>query len=65
MEYATELGAETEEHPHVVEEQSPPLPLRTLDIPSGFEGSLAASDANEAVLVSPVIDDFPDVTPLW
>jgi len=49
----------------LLEEQSPPLPLRTLDIPSGFEGSLAASDANEAVLVSPVIDDFPDVTPLW
>ena len=49
----------------LLEEQSPPLPLRTLDIPSGFEGSLAASDANEAVLVSPVIEDFPDVTPLW
>ena len=28
MEYATELGAETEEHPHVVEEQSPPLQQR-------------------------------------
>ena len=49
----------------LLEEQSPPLPLRTLDIPSGFEGSLAASDANQAVLVSPVIEDFPDVTPLW
>ena len=49
----------------LLEEQSPPLPLRTLDIPSGLEGSLAASDANEAVLVSPVLDDFPDVTPLW
>ena len=27
----------------LLEEQSPPLPMRTLDISSGFNGSLAAT----------------------
>ena len=49
----------------LLEEQGPPLPLRTLDIPSGFDGSLAASDINESDLERPMPDDFPDVTPLW
>ena len=49
----------------LLEEQSPPLPLRTLDIPSGFDGSLAASHINESDLEQPMPDDFPDVTPLW
>ena len=49
----------------LLEEQSPPLPLRTLDIPSGFDGSLAATHADESVLESPTADHFPDVTPLW
>ena len=49
----------------LLEEQSPLLPLRTLDIPSGFNGSLASTDPNEPELESPTVDDFPDVTPLW
>lgn len=49
----------------LLEEQSPPLPMRTRDLESGFNGSLAVSDANEAVLESPAVNDFPDVTPLW
>ena len=49
----------------LLEEQSPPLPMRTEDIESGFNGSLAVNDANEPVLESPAANDFPDVTPLW
>ncbi len=49
----------------LLEEQSPPLPLRTLDIPSGFNGSLSATNAHESVLESPTADHFPDVTRLW
>ena len=49
----------------LLEEQSPPLPLRTRDISSGFNGSLAATDSNEPLLKLPTPDDFPDVTPLW
>ena len=49
----------------LLEEQSPPLPLRTLDIASGFDGSLAVTDANELRPASPAVNDFPDVTPLW
>ena len=49
----------------LLEEQSPPLPLRTFDIPSGFDGSLAATNAHASVLESPTADHFPDVTPLW
>ena len=49
----------------LLEEQSPPLPFRTLDIPSGFDGSLAATQFDEAIPESPPADDFPDVTPLW
>jgi len=49
----------------LLEEQSSPLPLRTLDIPSGFEGSLAVTDVNESRLETSGSDDFPDVTPLW
>ena len=46
----------------LLEEQSPPLPMRTQDISSGFNGSLAAT---EAVLDAPTADHFPNVTPLW
>ena len=49
----------------LLEEQSPPLPFRTLDIPSGFDGSLAATQFDEAILELPPEDDFPDMTPLW
>ena len=55
----------------LLEEQSPPLPMRSLDISSGFNGSLAATDATdaidaiEAVPDAPRVDHFPDVTPLW
>ena len=49
----------------LLEEQSPPLPFRTLDIPSGFDGSLAATQSEESISESPAADDFPDVTPLW
>ena len=52
----------------LLEEQSPPLPMRSLDISSGFNCSLAATDATdaiEAVPDAPRVDHFPDVTPLW
>ena len=49
----------------LLEAQSPPLPFRTLDIPSGFDGSLASTQFDEAIPESPPADDFPDVTPLW
>ena len=49
----------------LLEEQSPPLPMQTLDISSGFNGSLAATDSIDAVLDAPRVDHFPDVTPLW
>ena len=49
----------------LLEEQSPPLPMRILDISSGFNGSLAATDSIEAVPDVPRVDHFPDVTPLW
>ena len=49
----------------LLEEQSPPLPLRTEDIESGFNGSLAVTEVTEPVLESPAVSDFPDVTPLW
>ena len=49
----------------LLEEQSPPLPMRTQDISSGFNGSLAATKAIEAVPDAPTVDHFPDVTPLW
>ena len=49
----------------LLEEQSPPLPMRTLDISSGFNGSLAATDANEPLPDVPSADHFPGVTPLW
>ena len=48
-----------------LEEQSPALPFRTLDIPSGFDSSLAATQSDEAIPESSAADDFPDVTPLW
>ena len=48
----------------LLEEQSPPLPMRAQDISSGF-GSLAATEAIEAVPDAPTADHFPDVTPLW
>ena len=49
----------------LLEEQSPPLPMRTLDISSGFNGSLAVTDSIEAVPDAPRVDHFPDVTLLW
>ena len=49
----------------LLEEQSPPLPMRTLDLSSGFNGSLAATDANEPLPDVPSADHFPGVTPLW
>ena len=49
----------------LLEEQSPPLPMRTLDISSGFNGSLAATDTIEPELESSTADHFLDVTPLW
>ena len=52
----------------LLEEQSPPLPMRTLDISSGFNGSLAATETIEAVPDvpdAPSSDHFPGVTPLW
>ena len=45
----------------LLEEQSPPLPFRTLDIPSGFDGSLAATQFDEAIPESPPADGFSDV----
>ena len=47
----------------LLEAQSPPLPFRTLDIPSGFDGSLAATQFDEAIPELPPEDDFPDMTP--
>ena len=49
----------------LLEEQSPPLPMRTLDLSNGFNGSLASTDVIEPALESPTTDHFPDVTPLW
>ena len=49
----------------LLEEQSPPLPMRTLDISSGFNGSLAATETIDAVPDAPSSDHFPGVTPLW
>jgi len=49
----------------LLEEQSPPLPMRTMDISSGFNGSLAATETIEAVPDAPSSDHFPGVTPLW
>ena len=49
----------------LLEEQSPALPLRTLDIPSGFDGSLSATGVNEPALDPSRAEDFPDITPLW
>ena len=49
----------------LLEEQSPPLPMRTLDISSGFNGSLAVTETIEAVPDAPSSDHFPGVTPLW
>ena len=49
----------------LLEEQSPPLLMRTMDISSGFNGSLAATETIEAVPDAPSGDHFPGVTPLW
>ena len=49
----------------LLEEQSPPLPMRTLDISSGFNCSLAATEVNESMPDAPMADYFPDATPLW
>jgi hypothetical protein len=39
--------------------------MRTLDISSGFNGSLAATETIEAVPDGPSDDHFPGVTALW
>ena len=49
----------------LLEEQSPPLPMQTMDISSVFNGSLVATDTIEAVQDAPLDDHFPGVTPLW
>ena len=49
----------------LLEEQSPPLPMRTMDVSSGFNGSLAAAETIEVVQDAPSDDHFPGVTPLW
>ena len=49
----------------LLERQSPPLPMRILDISSGSNGSLAATETIEAVPDAPSDDHFPGVTPLW
>ena len=49
----------------LLEEKSPPQPMRTLDISSCFNGSLAATENIEAVSDAPSDDHFPGVTPLW
>ena len=49
----------------LLEDQSLPLPMRTLDVSSGFNSSLAAIDAIEILTDAPTADHFPDVTPLW
>ncbi|AHF62641.1 putative occludin/ELL family [Synechococcus sp. WH 8109] len=46
----------------LLEEQSPPLLMRTLDISSGFNGSLAATESMPDELKE---DHFPSVTPMW
>ena len=48
----------------LLEEQSPPLPFRTLEIPSEFDGSLAATQFDEAIPESPPAGDFLEVNPL-
>ena len=65
MEYATELGAETEEHPHVVEEQSPPLQQRQQrqhqpEMPTGLRWSSSRNHwqpENELVILSTSTND--------
>ena len=47
-----------------MEEQSQPLPMRTLDISSGFNASLAATVTIEAVPDAPSDDHFPGMAPL-
>ena len=49
----------------LLEEQSPPLPMRTLYISSGFNGSLAATEASESMADELKEDHFPGVAPLW
>ena len=44
-------------------EQSPPLPMRTMDISSGFNGSLAATETIEAVPDAPSDDPSPASLP--
>ena len=39
--------------------------MRTLDISSGFEGSLAATETIEAVQDALLDDHFPGATHLW
>ena len=47
----------------LLEEQSPPLMMRTMDISSGTNGSLAATETIKAVPDAPSDDHFPGVTP--
>ena len=49
----------------LLEEQSPSLPMRTMDISSGFNGSLAATETIESMPDELKEDHFPGMTPLW
>ncbi|MEC8096060.1 MAG: hypothetical protein VX105_02370, partial [Cyanobacteriota bacterium] len=49
----------------LLEEQSDPVPWRTVDIYSGFDGSLA-DETRSSVLVEAMADTtFPPVRALW
>ena len=47
------------------EEQSPPLPIRTADLPNGFDTSLALEQSTVFEAEEVVEATFPGVTPLW
>jgi len=49
----------------LVEDQSDPIPWRTVDIPNGFSGSLAEDIATPVPEVSPEKADFSPVRALW
>ena len=49
----------------LLEEQSPPLPQRTLDIPNGFPSSLAEGAFQSQQSASTSLESFHEVTPLW
>ena len=49
----------------LLEEQSDPIPWRTVDIPNGFSGSLAEDSATPVPEVSREEDVFSPVRALW